>query len=185
MKHNVYWRSTYTCISTTDFEKPQKWERMVWRMAQHWIPLTNLFTQLVKIYSALEEARTIGLITEATVGKRISRSTKTTQQAVQNGVRGDDGESAVGWQCRIGDGNVKTGRKNKEDKETPKSFRFTEKLIEIEWSCYLKHTKEEVEQYLKKTHFDLERNKDLGSRPRKLRLTFQNAESELDYEEPS
>lgn len=40
--------------------------------------------------------RTIGLITEATVGKRISRSTKTTQQAVQNGVRGDDGDSAVG-----------------------------------------------------------------------------------------
>lgn len=69
---------------------------MVWRMAQHLIPLTNLFTQLVKIYSALQEARTIGLITEATVGKRISRSTKTTQQAVQNGVRGDDGDSAVG-----------------------------------------------------------------------------------------
>lgn len=40
--------------------------------------------------------KTIGLITDATVGKRISRSTETTQQAVQNGVRGDDGDSAVG-----------------------------------------------------------------------------------------
>lgn len=64
-----------------------------------------------------------------------------------------------------------------------KTIQIHKKLIEMERSGYLKCAKEEVEQYLKKTHSDPERNKDLGPCPRKVEV--EPPESELDCEEPS